>query len=282
MSLGALSACEQRVSEAVAKPIADAHEFVKSRAVVYVDETGYRERKRRAWLWVAVTSFVTVFLVQGQRSSQAARKLLGRFVGTVVSDRAKAYGCFSLRKRQLCWAHLIRAFQGFSEGVGEIARVGSALLEEAKVIFEWWNRVRDGTLKRATFQRRMEPVIRRVEALLEQGTCSDQVEATTCLEILAVKDAMWRFVDTEGVEPTNNASERQIRQGVMWRKTSLGTQSERGSRYVERIMTVGATLKQQGRNVLDFLTEACDAALHGLPPPSLLPGPGLHRSRRVA
>ena len=69
----------------------------------------------------------------------------------------------------------------------------------------------------------------------------------------------------------HRTAERSIRPGVQWRKGSFGTQSEDGSRFVESMMTVVATLKQQHRNVLDYVTAACEAALWGGPAPSLLP-----------
>ena len=90
-------------------------------------------------------------------------------------------------------------------------------------------------------------------------------------EILALEPALWTFVHEEGVEPTNNAGERIVRAGVLWRKRSFGTDSTNGSRFVERILTVVATLRLQKRNVLDYATAACEAALHGRPAPSLLP-----------
>ncbi len=86
-----------------------------------------------------------------------------------------------------------------------------------------------------------------------------------------MKDALWTFVSTEGVEPTNNADERALRSAVIWRRVSFGPQSQRGSRFVERILTVSATLKQQNRNILDYLTAACVARLRHEEPPSLLP-----------
>jgi transposase len=79
---------------------------------------------------------------------------------------------------------------------------------------------------------------------------------------------LWTFVRHAGVEPTNNAAERAIRPGVLWRKGSFGTRSPEGSRFVEAMMTVVATLKQQHRHVLDYLTAACEAALHGEAAPS--------------
>ena len=95
--------------------------------------------------------------------------------------------------------------------------------------------------------------------------------AGTCRDILKRREALWTFVQVEGVEPTNKAAERSIRPGVLWRKGSFGTQSAAGSRFVESMMTVVTTLKQQQRNVLEYLTAACEAALRGAAAPSLLP-----------
>jgi transposase len=92
-----------------------------------------------------------------------------------------------------------------------------------------------------------------------------------CQDIVKRPQALWTFVPVAGVEPTNQAAERSIRPGVLWRKGSFGTQSEAGSRFVESMMTVVSTLKQQQRNVLAYLTAACEAALRGEAPPSLLP-----------
>jgi transposase len=95
-----------------------------------------------------------------------------------------------------------------------------------------------------------------------------------CREILRLRQAWWTFVRHPEVEPTNNAAERAIRPGVLWRAGSFGTHSAEGSCVVETMMTMAATLKQQHRHVLDYLTVACEAALHGEPAPSLLPSPG--------
>jgi len=141
-------------------------------------------------------------------------------------------------------------------------------------MFSWWHRVRDGTLKRSTFRAYMTPLRQEVERLLEAGSqCGVAKTEGTCREILKRREALWTFVQVEGVESTNNTAERSIRPGVQWRKGSFGTQSEGGSRYVESMMTVVATLKQQNRNVLDYLTAAHEAVLRDEPAPSLLPEP---------
>ena len=89
--------------------------------------------------------------------------------------------------------------------------------------------------------------------------------------MLAREAALWTFVRVEGVEPTNNAAERQLRHAVQWRKVSYGTQSERGSRFVAHILTVLASCQQQRRNVLSYLTAACQAFYTDKAIPSLVP-----------
>ena len=128
-------------------------------------------------------------------------------------------------------------------------------------------------MSRTMFQENMQSVQHKVGELLRQGAdCDYQRTAGTCRDILKREDALWTFVRVEGIEPTNNLAERQVRPAVLWRNRSFGTQSQAGSRFAERIMTVVATCKQQQRNVLDYLTQTCDAANRGQQAPSLLPG----------
>lgn len=273
VSLGSVPALEHRTSEAIREPVEEAHEYVKTQSVVHMDETGWREANQKAWLWVAATTLVTVFLIRPSRGGKVAREMLGEtFAGFVVSDRWSAYNWLLTLLRQLCWAHLLRDFQAFVDRGGESQRLGQAILAQADLMFEWWHKVRDETMSRATFQEKMQAVERQVGQLLRRGTaCDHSKTAGTCRDILKREEALWTFVRVEGVEPTNNLAERQVRPGVLWRKSSFGTQSETGSRFVERIMTAVATLKQRKRNVLDYLTEACDATNWGSQAPSLLP-----------
>ena len=276
MSLGSIPALEQRTSEAIREPVEEAREYVKTQSQVNMDETGWRESNQRAWLWVAATTWVTVFLIRCSRGSRVAKEMLGEaFQGILTTDRWSAYNWLCSLLRQLCWAHLLRDFQSFVERGGESQQIGEALLTQTDLMFQWWHRVRDGTMSRASFQEQMPPVQRQVGELLRQGTACDHAKtAGTCRDILKREEALWTFVRVEGVEPTNNFGERQVRPGVLWRNGSFGTQSEAGSRFVERIMTAVATLRQQHRNVLDYLTEACDAANRGRKAPSLLPSYG--------
>jgi transposase len=273
MSVGTISQSEKTTTAVIAEPVQEARDYVEAQRVAHLDETSWREGGKRVWLWVAVTSLVSVFVIRLSRGGQVARELLGEgFLGILVTDRYSAYNWYPVRWRQLCWSHVLRDFEAIRGRGGTSEAIGEALLEQTHQMFSWWHRVRAGTLKRSTFRSYMTPLRREVERLLEAGSqCGVAKTEGTCREILKRRQAWWTFVQVEGVEPTNNSAERAVRPGVQWRKGSFGTQSQDGSRFVESMMTVVATLKQQKRNVLDYLTAAHEAALRGEPAPSLLP-----------
>ena len=275
LSLGSIPALEQAVSAAVAAPVTEAHGYVQTQPVNNVDETSWPERTQRGWLWVTTTPLVTVFLLLATRGADGAKKLLGAtFGGIVGSDRWSGYNWLDPTRRQLCWAHLKRDFQAFVERGGEAERIGRALLDCVAQMFSLWHRVRDGTLTHGDFQIAMQPIQIRVGELLRDGAqLPREKTGRTCAKILKLEVGLWTFVRVAGVEPTNNGAERPLRRAVLWRRRSFWTQSADGSRFVERILTVVTTLRQQKRDVLDYLTEACAAAIRGDQPPSLLPKP---------
>lgn len=274
LSLGNIPAVEARVSIALEKPVAEAVEYVQTQSTNNVDETSWPLRSRRGWLWVNVSRLVTVFFVLTSRSAEAARQVIGGLTNKIVgSDRYSAYNWMAVWFRQVCWAHLRRDFQAITERGGESQQIGQALLAQADQLFSLWHHVRDGPLSRADFQTQVEPIRQRVGELLRAGTQVAQAKtAATCAKILTVEAALWTFVDHPGVEPTNNEAERSLRRGVLWRR-SFGTPSDNGARFVERILTVVTTLRQQDRDVLDYLTTACAAANAKGQAPSLLPNP---------
>jgi transposase len=286
LSLGSISAQEDQVSAALAEPVQAAQTYVQHQAVQNVDETSWREKTKRAWLWISTTPLVTVFLILATRGATGAQQILGSVVQSVVgSDRWSGYTWLDPQRRQLCWAHLKRDFQALVERGGESERIGRALLEQVEKMFGLWHRVRDGTLSRADFQTAMQPIQTAVGDLLRKGAAlacdtpggppprsgGHGQTRHTCKNLLKLEVALWTFVRIEGVEPTNNCAERGLRRAVLWRRRSFGTQSEDGSHFVERILTAVTTLRQQKRDVLDYLTQACAAATRGEPAPSLLP-----------
>ncbi len=273
VSLGTVSNTEARVSEALEEPVEELKDHVKDQPVVGADETGWKQAGKKAWMWVATTTTACVFLIRKSRGGEVAKELLGElFAGILVSDRWGGYNWVDKTRRQLCMAHLDRDFFKISERKERAGNIGTRLLEQMDKMWEHWAKIRDGTLSRAEFQEKMKTVRKKVEGLLESGTeCGHKKTEGTCEKILKHREALWTFVDVEGVEPTNNASERAVRPGVLWRKNCFGTQSERGSVFVERMMTVSTTCRLQGRNVLQYLTEAIEAHVMCRPAPSLVP-----------
>jgi transposase len=289
LSRGSINRARQEVSQSVGAAVEAAHEYVLKEPVVNCDETGFGQGnqdglnpdQRQGWLWVLVSPLVSVFCVSLSRSQAAAQSLLGKdFGGYLGSDRHSSYAWVDPKQRQVCWAHLLRDFQAMAERSGASAEIGEALLKRGYRLFHWWHRVRDGTLSQALFiaavgQLRVG-LIAELEAAVNLAIGSQEKTpfaktVRTCAKILSIETALWTFVYTAGVEPTNNAAERALRPAVIWKYTSFGSQSKAGSDFVARMLTVNATLKAQHRSVLEFLTQSCLADRLGDEPPSLLP-----------
>jgi transposase len=273
VALGSVSELEQATSTALAPVVAEAQTVAQRAAATNMDETGWREGRRKAYLWVMVTALLTVFRVDRTRSGQVARELLGpRWRGIVGSDRFSGYAWLEVPWRQVCWAHLKRDFQQLVDWGGAAAPIGTAALAIEQQVFEVWHRFRAGTIDRATLQEELNPLRLTLRDLLLDGTISEHAKAAgRCTEVLRLWPALWSFARYPGVEPTNNAAEQALRPAVLWRKGSFGTHSPAGSRFAERMLTVSATCRQQGRDLLDFLTQATQAARLGTLPPSLIP-----------
>jgi transposase len=273
LSVGTVNAIEQTVSTALAPVVAEARGAVQRTACANVDETSWRQGRRRAWLWTVVTALVTVFHVDRSRGGQVVRMLLGPdWTGIVGSDRFAAYRWLRPERRQVCWAHLQRDFQKLVDWGAGPRPVGERLLACQVQVFQLWHRFRAGELNRADLTLAIERVAAEVRAVLEAGRDTGHPAAQPlCRELLTLWPALWTFVVVAGVEPTNNAAEQALRPAVLWRKGSFGTHSDAGSRFVERMLTVTATCRQQRRPLFPFLVDAVAAAQFGQPHPSLLP-----------
>ncbi|MGH9902530.1 MAG: IS66 family transposase, partial [Pyrinomonadaceae bacterium] len=278
LSLGMVPKLGAEMAQALEGPTAEAEAYVRSADSVHADETGWYEgcengRKKRGWLWTFAVPLVVVFRIALSRGGEVARAVLGKdFTAFLTSDRWGGYNWHDVALRQLCWSHLTRDFQGFIDRGGEGGRIGELLMRQRHRMFRLWHRVRDGTLSRESFERRMKPVERGVGRLLReaQGRAEPKT-AGMAEEILKLEPALWTFVQMPQVHPTNNFAERCVRHGVLYRKVSLGTQSPQGSRFVERILTAVISLNLQKRNVLEFLADALRAHRLGGNAPSLLP-----------
>ncbi len=275
ISLGSVPALYHTASSALAPVYSEVQATVQAQAVANADEPPWKECHQQRYLWVAVTLLATLFMI-GRRSRDAFKSLLGTsFRGIVGSDRYSAYAHLPVEQRQLCWAHLKRDWQFFRERDGPVGEWGEAAMVQIGKLFASWHRFRGGEVDRATLQREMAPIAAELRGLVERGRDELPWEKARgfCRELLLVWPALWTFVTIEGVEPTNNAAERALRPAVLWRKGCYGTESVEGSRFVERLLTVTTTCRQQQRDVLPFMAEAVRAYWAGLPAPTLMHTP---------
>jgi transposase len=272
ISTGMVAKLERQSASALEAPYNELATSVHGSEVINIDETSWRENRLKAWLWATVTSLCTVFTIAKSRSGEIAAALLGSKEDQVVgSDRFSAYEWINASCRQVCWAHLRRDFQAMIDRVGHGEPIGKRLLSLSNRSFRHWHRVRDGTLHWSAFQKRMRSLRREIKQTLQEASkCRCAKTAATCFELLKVEEGLWSFACVEGVAPTNNAVERALRHAVIWRRISGGTDSVHGSRFVERMLTVVATCRHQGRNVLDYLTSCFEAHRGAQPLPSLL------------
>jgi transposase len=273
ISIGMIAKLERITAEVLERPVAELAERVKTAEAANIDETGWREKGRKAWLWVVVTAAGIVFRIGRSRAGAVAQDLLGEEPKPIViSDRFPGYEWIKLKSRQICWAHLRRDMQAMIDRDGDGAEVGRRLLWQSNKLFESWHKVRDGTIRRSTFLQTVAWLRPMVRSALESGAgCACPKTAATCAGLLRLWDCLWTFTRVEGVEPTNNAAERALRHAVIWRRISGGTDSETGSRFAERILSVVATCRQQRLNALEYMTQCFQARLEGKEPPSLLP-----------
>lgn len=263
LSLGTLAACESEMAAALEKPYDEINRAVRAASVVNIDETSWRCFQSRPWVWVLSTAKAVQYGIQATRGSRELKTLLDNVQTrrTVGSDRFAVYNVVPLECRQLCWAHLIRDFVRLVELKEGAEVLGQAGLDAAKAAFELWYNFKDGRIGRAELQALMQPVRDRLKTVLEQQQYDSPAQKARSLSkrILPHYQALWAFVERDGVEPTNNEAERMLRTMVQWRKNSYGCHSANGCAFAARVMSVIQTLRKQSRSILDYLTAAVQA-----------------------
>jgi transposase len=256
LSLGSISARENEMSRALAGDYQKLKAQVKEALIKHVDETGWK--RAAGFLWVAATDDAAVFHLDRGRHRGALQKLLGEQIqGWLCTDRYGPYEQHPPDRRQLCWSHLKRDFRAQQERAGPAGRWGSRALKLTHQLFELWHRFKHKHIARSTLQRMMRPVKKRLHRLLKQGAASSIEQLTgLCANLLRLEKALWNFARVEGLEPTNNHAERMLRPAVQWRKKSLGSHSEQGCRFAERMLSVIQTCRLRGQSVMSHLQKA--------------------------
>ena len=273
ISTGTVQACVERVGTSLEKPEEELQAALRQAHSVYLDETGWRQWSDKAWLWVGATLSFTLFTIHSRRGKNVLEDWFpDGFKGYVHSDRWCAYSYFDTHMRQLCWSHLGRDLQAIIDAKGAGAQRAEAIRQGEKAMFRSWHAFKNDELDRAGLKAATRAFRDDFKTFCEDGLAQTADDRWRKLgkSLLNLWPAVFTFLDADGLEPTNNHAERQIRPGVIWRKLTQGTRSDFGSICAARLLSVTTTCRQRGRDTLDYLTEALTAHWRGRPPPALL------------
>lgn len=271
LASGTVDAILARTGEALSEPYEDLLTRIRKAPALNVDETGWKLRGKKRTLWGAVTPEAAVFRIAPDRHEREAAALLGEdFAGIVGSDRWWAYRGFDPAKRQVCWSHLIRDLTAHSEGLAAQKEFGEAGLDIARRLFAAWEDFQEHGDRRR-LKREVAPLKRELKTLLKRGSVGRRNKLTWGFSknLLKIWPALWTFVEIEGVEPTNNVAERALRGPVIYRKLSLGSQSERGETTTQRLLSASVTCRLRGRSLFAYLADVLGARVRGDPAPLL-------------
>ncbi len=271
VSTGTVDAALSRVGDALAQPHEDLLDAIRSSGHLNMDDTGWRLRGSQRALWGMFTDEHAYFHVAPDRHEDHAKTLLADTTAIVTSDRWWAYGHLPLARRQICWAHLRRDFTAHSEGLADEKRFGDLGLHVCERLFWAWEVFQHTSdrreLKRqiVLLRRELKPALRRFAGKSPRNKyCRGMAR-----NLLKLWPALWTFATVPGVHPTNNHAERSLRGAVIYRKLSLGSQSEAGEQRTARLLSAHTTCRLRRRSLFAYLTEALSASARGEPAPLL-------------
>lgn len=256
ISLGSIPAMESKVAEGLKPCFEELVAKIDACKVAYVDETSFRQEAKSHYIWTVTTDQMAMIRVLPTRGLDSLKEVRPReHSGITVTDR---YQVYSYQRHQYCLAHIYRDFKKFAARDGPDKEIGKRALFEMAEIF-----VACRLNCRKTMQQRVSYRKKRLQEILYDGLANGSETFSRFAErILNEYGKLFLFTRYEGVDSTNNAAERTLRHIVMWRKTSYGTQSERGSRFLERAVSIWMTLKKQNREILPFFQQAYLATFH--------------------
>jgi transposase len=251
ISTGGIQRVIDRVSGAIEPIYTGIGNQARKAKVNGVDETSWLQSGKLKWLWTMVNDSVSFFMIHQNRSKQAFEELVADWNGILISDNYGVYVSW-VNKRQTCLAHLIRRAKGLAERKAEsIRRFGRCILKELQLLCHW--------ARKPPSQDQWTDFYSRLLMLLILYESADDDAGRLARSIAKEMESLWVFLDEEGVEPTNNRSERALRFAVLWRKRSNGTQSDKGDRWVERILSLKQTCRMRSMSVFPILADASDA-----------------------
>ncbi|MGH8734253.1 MAG: IS66 family transposase, partial [Burkholderiales bacterium] len=272
LSVGTVDAICQRAAAALQEPHERLVASVLESGAVNIDETGWFRAGQGRTLWTAATPSAAVFRVADDRHRDRLDELLGeRFEGIVCSDRWWAYDHLDPDCRQACWEHLKRDFTRHAEGLAEQKAFGEAGLKLTKRLFGAGRSFEEHGDRRR-LRREMKPIQAELRALCERAARKSKRtrdHGRFARNLLKIWPALWTFANHAGVQPTNNHAERALRGAVIYRKLSLGSQSEQGEQRIAQLLSAHTTCRLQHRSLHAYLIDALTARATGQPAPLL-------------
>jgi transposase len=275
MCLGSVCNCIKRVNPELEPVVEEARQSLAESANINADETGWKCKGERRYLWVFISPLVVFFCIAASRGAKVLRSVLGDvFNGVITSDDHSAYSSYHKKGvRQLCWAHIIRKLKALKDGRAspDAYIFARNMLKEVGRIFSCWHAFREGYITREQLLSATTLMRARMKRYCQKYLESPDGEVRTrAKRLLDNWNHLFTFLTHEGVEPTNNTAEQGVRPAVQWRKLCFGNQSEAGERFTERVLTVTRTCQLRGKNSFHFIKDLMEAAFNGLPRPSLL------------
>jgi transposase len=268
---GTVDAVLARVAGALADPYEDLLKRVRAAGALNMDETGWRLKGAQRTLWGAFTDRHAILRVADSRHEDHAREILGDSSAVITSDRWWAYNHLPVARRQVCWSHLQRDFQAQAEGLGAEKEFGELGLKVCDELFWSWE-IFQHTGDRHELKRRIRLLRRQLKpALRTSSGKAPRYKHTRGLarNLLKLWPALWTFASAKGVTPTNNHAERGLRSAVIYRKLSLGSQSQHGETRIARLLSAHTTCRLQHRSLFDYLADALAHHARGAPVPLL-------------
>ena len=270
ISIGCLSESEGRMSDYVENCYKDLESALTKQSGLNADETGHKESGKRHYGWIFTNENLTFLTIEQSPGKKVLRDVFPEgFDGNITSDRYAAYNVFNIDQRQVCWAHLLRDFTRFSNSADPFTKkVGIGLLYQAERMFKIYHQRKNAQITQSQFLREISDIRKRVDVWIYRGSEAFELPRLNrfCKNLEKIQPALWHFAYSDGkIEPTNNLAERDLRQFVIWRKISFGSQSNRGSRFMERMISIRSTCAKQGVDFSEFLIDATKSFLLGTP-----------------
>jgi transposase len=262
---------DQQLAEQARPIYVELIEILRACAVVHSDETGWRIGLLSAWLWVFTNQHITVYAIRESRGHEVVIEILGQtFRGILVSDCFLAYDDKALQDwlKQKCVGHLLRNLSELAEGktggAVRFARDVTAVLQGALAL-----KAEKPNLSPAVFAQRAAALEAELDALIDpQRRLTDPDNIRLAKRLRKQRRHVLRFLYIDGLDATNNQAERQLRPGVITRKTSGCNRTHSGAEAHSILGSILATCRQQAIPLLDYLVKLQQ---YGGEPPALAP-----------